>query len=275
MRRVILILIDGLRPDAITPSIMPSLDAFAHNYTLALRASTVRPSTTVAALASLATGVGPANHRLVEPGLGFLGRLGGLRPVARELGKGGIPVDVVSGELAMGAWPIAHALASAAGVRKVVSGGRTPLDAATATNHILLEGEEQAVFVYLPDCDRAGHAYGWMSTEYLKAASAVDVAVGRLTGWVEDALVMVLADHGGGGVRPDDHDEPHEINDHIPLVIGGVGATRRHQLTRPVSILDVPATLLWWFSRPIPPTYEGRPLTEALSQPARPVEVLA
>src|SRR6185437_13113920 len=70
-----------------------------------------------------------------------------------ELGKGGIPVDVVSGELAMGAWPIAQALASAAGVRKVVSGGRTPLDAATATNQILLEGEEQAVFVYLPDCD--------------------------------------------------------------------------------------------------------------------------
>lgn len=275
MRRVIVILIDGLRPDAITPSIMPSLDAFAHNYTLALRATTVRPSTTVAALASLATGVGPATHRLVEPGLGFLGRLGGLRPVAQELGKGGIPVDVVSGELAMGAWPIAQALASAAGVRKVVPGGRTPLDAATATNHILLEGEEQAVFVYLPDCDRAGHAYGWMSAEYLKAASAVDIAVGRLTGWVEDALVMVLADHGGGGVRPEDHDEPHEINDRIPLVIGGVGATRRHQLTRPVSILDVPATLLWWFSRPVPPTYEGRPLTEALSQPARPVEVLA
>lgn len=275
MRRVILMLIDGLRPDAITPSIMPSLDAFARSYTLALRATTVRPSTTVAALASLATGVGPATHRLVEPGLGFLGRLGGLRPVARELGRGGIPVDVVSGELAMGAWPIAQALASAAGVRKVVSGGRTPLDAAAAANQILLQGEEQAVFVYLPDCDRAGHAYGWMSTEYLRAASAVDVAVGRLTGWVEDALVMVLADHGGGGVRPDDHDEPHEVNDHIPLIVGGVGATRRHQLTRPISILDVPATLLWWFSRPIPPIYEGRPLTEALSQPARPVEVLA
>lgn len=275
MRRVILVLIDGLRPDAITPSIMPSLDAFAHNYTLALRARTVRPSTTVAALASLATGVGPANHRLVEPGLGFLGRLGSLRPVARELGKGGVATDVVSGELARGAWPVAQALAAAAGVRQVVSGGRTPADAAAAASQILLAGEEQVVFVYLPDCDRAGHAYGWMSPEYSKAAAAVDVAVGQLSSWVEDALVMVLADHGGGGVRPDDHDEPHEINDRIPLIIGGQGATRRHQLTRPVSLLDVPATLLWWFSRPIPPTYEGRPLTEALSQPSRPVEVLA
>jgi len=275
VRRVILVLIDGLRPDAITPSVMPSLDAFAHTYTLALRATTVRPSTTVAALASLATGVGPANHRLVEPGLGFLGKLGALRPVARELAKGGIPTDVVSGELARGAWPVAQALAAAAGVRRVIPGGRTPLDAAAAASQILLAGEEQAVFVYLPDCDRAGHAYGWMSPEYLKAAAEIDVAVGRLSGWVDDALLLFLADHGGGGVRPEDHDEPHPVNDHIPIIIGGVGATRRHQLTRPVSILDVPATLLWWYSRPIPPSYEGRPLAEALSQPARPVEVLA
>lgn len=275
MRRVILVLIDGLRPDAITPSVMPSLDAFSRNYTLALRAATVRPSTTVAALASLATGVGPASHRLVEPGLGFLGRLGGLRPVARELAKGGVATDVVTGELARGAWPVAQALAAAAGVRRVVPGGRTPHDAAAAASQILLAGEEQTVFVYLPDCDRAGHAFGWMSPEYLKAAAAVDVAVGRLATWVDEALVMVLADHGGGGIRTDDHDEPHPVNDHIPLIIGGLGATRRHQLTRPVSILDVPATLLWWYSRPIPTSYEGRPLTEALSQPARPVEVLA
>ena len=275
MRRVILVLIDGLRPDAITPSVMPSLNAFAHNFTLALRATTVRPSTTVAALASLATGVGPANHRLVEPGLGFLGKLGTLRPVARELARGGVATDVVCGELARGAWPVAQALAAAAGVRRLVPGGRAPHESATTASQILLAGEEQAVFVYLPDCDRAGHAYGWMSPEYLEAAAAVDVAVARLTTWEDEALLILLADHGGGGVRPEDHDEPHPVNDRIPVIIGGLGATRRHQLTRPVSILDVPATLLWWFGRPIPPSYEGRPLAEALSQPARPVEVFA
>ena len=84
-------------------------------------------------------------------------------------------------------------------------GGRTPQDAAAAASQILLAGEEQAVFVYLPDCDRAGHAFGWMSPEYLKAAAAVDVAVGRMATWVDEALLMILADHGGGGVRSDDH----------------------------------------------------------------------
>jgi len=59
MRRVVLVLADGLRPDAITPTDMPSLDALSRRFTTALRASTVRPSRTVAALASLATGVAP------------------------------------------------------------------------------------------------------------------------------------------------------------------------------------------------------------------------
>ncbi len=54
MRRVVLVLADGLRPDAITPGIMPSLDALGSAFTIALHARTVRPSTTVAALASLA-----------------------------------------------------------------------------------------------------------------------------------------------------------------------------------------------------------------------------
>ncbi len=94
MRRVVLVLADGLRPDAITATDMPSLDALARTYTMALRARTVRPSRTVAALASLATGVAPETHGLIEPGLGFLARLPALRPLARELSRGGVPSQV-------------------------------------------------------------------------------------------------------------------------------------------------------------------------------------
>jgi len=90
MRRVVLVLADGLRPDAITPTDMPSLDALSRSYTTALRATTIRPSRTVAALASLATGVAPKTHGLIEPGLGFLTRLPTLRPLARELTRGGV-----------------------------------------------------------------------------------------------------------------------------------------------------------------------------------------
>ncbi|HYR98709.1 MAG TPA: alkaline phosphatase family protein, partial [Gemmatimonadales bacterium] len=121
MRRLVIVLADGLRPDAASPSVMPSLDALGRVYTLARRARTVRPSTTVAALASLATGVGPDTHRLIEPGLQFVPRLHSSRPVSRVLARAGIPPDIVTADLGPAALPVARALASTAGARRLIA----------------------------------------------------------------------------------------------------------------------------------------------------------
>lgn len=270
MRRLVVVLADGLRPDAVSPSTMPSLDALGDAFTLALHARTVRPSATVAALASLATGVGPATHRLIEPGLRFLRRLGGIRPVAQVLGRAGIPSDIVTSDLGATTLPLAWALASTAGVRRLTAKGTRARETAATAHRVLGNGEARLLFLYLPDCDRAGHAHGWMSEPYLEAAREVDAAIGLLSSWVDDALFIVTADHGGGGVTSNDHDAPHPVNDHIPLVLAGPGVTRRHRLTRPISILDIPATVLWWFGVPVPDCYEGRPLSEAFVPLARP-----
>jgi len=263
MRRLVIVLADGLRPDAISPSVMPSLSALGEAFTLALHAHTVRPSATVAALASLATGVGPDAHRLIEPGLRFLPGLGSIRPVARVLADAGVPTDVVTGDLGPAALPVAWALASTAGVRRLVSKGDRARDTAQAAQRLLGQREERLLFLYLPDCDRMGHAYGWMSQPYLEAAAEIDAAIGLLSAWTDEITFVVTADHGGGGVFANEHDEPHPVNDHIPLVLAGPDVTRRHQLTRPISLLDVPATALWWFGATVPSCYEGRPLIEA------------
>ena len=275
MRRLVIVLADGLRPDAISPSVMPSLDALGRVYTLARRARTVRPSATVAALASLATGVGPDTHRLIEPGLEFLPRLYTIRPVSRVLARAGIPTDIVTADLGPAALPVAWALASTAGVRRLVAKGSRGRDTAAVAHRLLSQGEDRLLFVYLPDCDRAGHAHGWMSEPYLEAAAEVDAAVGLLSPWTDDTVFIVTADHGGGGVTANEHDEPHPVNDHIPLIVAGPGVTRRHQLTRAISLLDVPATVLWWFGVPVPDGYEGQPLAEAFARVSGPAPVPA
>jgi hypothetical protein len=275
MRRLVIVLADGLRPDAVTPSIMPSLDALGGAFTLARQARTIRPSATVPALASLATGVSPQTHQLTEPGLAFLAGLGSLRPVARELARGGVPVDIVTEELGPLALPIAWSLTATAGVRRLIARGVRARDTAAAAHRLLTQPEERLLFLYLPDCDRAGHAHGWMSDPYLAAAAEVDAAIGTLAEWTDRAVFIVTADHGGGGVRVDDHDEPHPVNDHIPLFVAGPGVTRRHQLTRAISLLDIPATVLWWFALPVPEGYEGRPLVEAFVRAPRTAPVAA
>jgi len=263
MRRVVIVLIDGLRPDAITPSVMPSLDALGAAYTLALRATTVRPSTTVAALTSLATGLAPATHGLPEPGLAFLPRLRSLRPVARELGRRGLPSQIVASALAPTERAVVGALAAAAGIGAVTAAGTNAKAVAFTSLRVAAAQLEGLLLVYINNCDRAGHAHGWMSRQYLAAAADVDIAIAALAEVVDDSLLIVLADHGGGGVTPRDHHEPHPVNDSIPLVLAGPDVTRQHRLTRPASLLDVPPTALWWLGVDVPVSYEGRPLTQA------------
>jgi type I phosphodiesterase/nucleotide pyrophosphatase len=272
MRRVVLVLADGLRPDAITPTDMPSLDALSRTYTTALRASTIRPSRTVAALASLATGVAPKTHGLIEPGLSFLARLPTLRPLARELTRGGVSSQVVASELLPAERAVLWALTKAAGLGKYRSSGLRAREVARAARGLAVTQSTGLVFVYLNDCDQAGHAHGWMSTQYRAAAAEVDAAIGVLAELCEHSLLIVMADHGGGGVSTHDHAEPHPVNDHIPLILAGPDVTRRHQLTRQVSLLDIPPTLLWWFGLDIPVCYEGRVLSQAFTRTVHPLE---
>lgn len=262
MRRIAVVLTDGLRPDALATGHMPSLNALAHDYTRAANARTVRPSATVAALASLATGVSPRTHGLIEPGLGFLSRLGRLRPLARELGRHRLPTAVVTTDIATTARPVASALTGFAGVGRLVGHGDRARDTALAAIDVLRELEAGLLFVYLPDCDRAGHAHGWMSEAYLAAAAELDVAIGRIAQAAEDTLLVFVSDHGGGGVIPTEHDDPHPTNDWIPMIFAGEGVQRRRVLADPVSLLDLPPTILWWLGAAVPPAYEGRVLRE-------------
>ena len=266
MRRVAIVLADGLRPDAISPTHMPSLDALSRTYTMALHAKTVRPSRTAAALTSLATGIAPASHGLIEPGLAFLGKLMGLRPLGRELERAGLPSHIVANEMNAAERAIVWTLVSAAGIGKFTARGRRARDVATAALDVARQQPNGVLFVYLNDADVAGHAHGWMSPQYMAAAAELDVAIGTLSGLADDSFLIVLADHGGGGVTAHDHAEPHPVNDRIPLILAGPGVTRRHQLTRSVSLLDIPPTVLWWSGVEVPASYEGRVVSQAFTR---------
>ncbi|BBK32005.1 putative AlkP superfamily pyrophosphatase or phosphodiesterase [Stella humosa] len=64
-RRVLLIVFDGLRPDMITPALMPHLDRFRDRSASFPLSRTVFPSETRVAVSSLVTGCPPGRHGLV------------------------------------------------------------------------------------------------------------------------------------------------------------------------------------------------------------------
>jgi hypothetical protein len=275
MARCVMLLVDGLRPDAIRPELAPSLHALAQDYTHAPHAFTVRPSATVAAMLALTTGVGPATHQLVEPGLATLRKLASLRPLPRVLAARRLSTVVVAGEIKSVEVPIARVLTSVAGVSRFVTTAGPARHVAAAALGRLRFVPDGLVLVYVNDCDRAGHTSGWMSEPYLDAVREVDAAVGQLRACAADSLFIVLSDHGGGGVEPTDHDTPHPINDRIPLILAGPRIRRRHVLREPVSLLDVPPTLLWSLGLEIPPEYEGTVLYDAFVAAPEAVDAVA
>src|SRR5262249_42248972 len=131
--RILVLVIDGLRPDAITPAHMPNLTAFAERAWQPPVASTVRPSITVAALSSLGTGVSPETHGLIDPSLDSLARLRQLRPLPAELTRIGVRTSVVAGELVPSTRFLVGGLLKLGGVERLIRSGTPPSRVAEAT----------------------------------------------------------------------------------------------------------------------------------------------
>src|SRR5262249_3931248 len=113
-------------------------------------------------------------------------------------------------------------------------------------------GPREFVVSYINDTDIAGHAWGWMSPAYLHAAATMDQALGQLEILLDepDTLILLTADHGGGGVLPRDHDHPHPVNDAIPIMMLGSRTIPSTSGAGPAHLLDLPATILHAFGAP-------------------------
>ncbi|MBC8079045.1 MAG: alkaline phosphatase family protein, partial [Gorillibacterium sp.] len=67
--------------------------------------------------------------------------------------------------------------------------------------------DSSLIFIVLDEVDNAGHAHGWYSPKYYRALEKVDKKVGmiedtlRQAGLLEDTLLLLVADHGGGTLR--------------------------------------------------------------------------
>lgn len=267
-RRIVLVIVDGLRPDVVTPATMPVLSELLARGWQARSATTVRPSVTVAALSSLASGVDPSSHGLLAPRLPSLGQLRNLRPLPQELRRLGVETTIILPALGPSARWITGALLRLGGIARLRRAPAAPAQLmAAALAHLAGNAGPEFVVVYLNDADLAGHTWGWMSPAYLRAVAAIDRAFEPLDGCPGDpeTLFIFTADHGGGGVHPTDHDAPHPLNDGIPLALVGGRIAPGQVGDEPVGLLDIPPTVLHGFGGTAPARYAGRVIHEAFT----------
>lgn len=266
VRRVVLVVLDGLRPDAIPRFQLPHLTALAGESAYTLLGRTVQPSVTACAMASLLTGAAPERHGLQSERFHLPKPKGALHPLPRHLAAHGLPTSAFLASMPLLFGSIARRIAAHAGVGQAKFSGRGALDILAAARPALRDQRRGLILLHWPDADRAGHAEGWMSESYGKAAWEMDAALGALVRAVDltdpETLFVALADHGGGGAVRTHHNSTHPLDTTIPIFLSG-GAVRRGELVTGATLLDVPATVCWALGLPQPESFAGRALLHA------------
>jgi type I phosphodiesterase/nucleotide pyrophosphatase len=260
-RRVLIVSIDGLRPDAILLAPMPNLIGLMQSGAFSLGARTVFPSITLVAHASMLTGMCPSKH-----GVDWNDYL-----PERGYAQG---VDL---------FDIAHA----AGLQTEMYVGKKKLkqitEPSSLDNFVVIDSDSAlmdrliadfpqnfgVLFVHLPDTDTAGHAYGWLSPEQLSSLQHTDEVLGRLLAELDarnlrsETLIIVTADHGGNGQG---HGSDSRENMTIPWIASGPGIQPKTLITL-VHTMDTAATAAFALGLDIPYEWDGVPVYEAFGLP--------
>src|SRR5579871_4728394 len=135
VRRVVLVVLDGLRPDAIDAFALTHVAQLAARGASTLDARTIAPSVTAAAMATLLTGQTPAHHGVVSDRFHIPRRRGPMDPLPRVLGAAGFPTSVFIGGLPPLYGGLASRIAKFLGIdhtRSAGAGAREILQQATA-----------------------------------------------------------------------------------------------------------------------------------------------
>ena len=264
-KQVILLVVDGLRPDALLQAHTPEVDGLVAQGAYTWQAQTVKPSVSLPCHCSMLFAVPPERH--------------GISSNVWTPPPSPVPslIEVVHqaglGTAAFYTWEPLRDLAPPGALdvayfrRLGDASGDSDLEIATTAAKYIAERGPSFTFVYLGATDEVGHRHGWMSEPYLRAVSQADRAIGLVreqvhaSDSVADTVMLVLADHGG---HDTDHSAglPEDLT--VPWIISGPGVRRGYRITDSVSIIDTAPTLAHLLGLSLPSEWSGQVIVEAL-----------
>jgi hypothetical protein len=230
--RAVVVLVDGLGAEQLR-------SRSGHARTLAsvfTRTSAIEsgfPTTTAAALATLATGVTPGQHGLV----GYTALDPANDRVVNQLSGWDDRLDPATWQLA----PTVFEQAGQRGVRSSAIGPKRYRDSGfsqavwrgaeyisaqtisdrleSAAEWLREPGDAGLLYVYVPELDMAAHAYGWESNEWISQLEDLDGAMRTFTSSLRPTDGVILtADHGVLDVPP----HAQVLIDTDPALVDGV-----------------------------------------------------
>ncbi len=266
-RKIVLIILDGCRPDGLAQADTPNIDALCRAGAYTWTAQSVRPSISLPTHMSMFRGVPPEKHGVTD---NVSTPSAALYPsvvdVARKAGRHTAMFydwEVLRDLNAPGSLNLSYYRAYRHGAGEATGAVVTDMAAA----YLAAEQPDLCV-IYMGNIDEIGHKYGWMSPQYLEAIAQGDRAVGKVLaaldgGGVRDQYALLIqADHGG---HERDHAAglPEDLT--IPWILSGPGVKQNHRIQTPVRIYDTAPTIAHLLDLPRPDLWEGQPIHDALA----------
>ena len=254
---VVLMTIDGLRPDAIDASVSPTLVGCMRAGASTMAGRSVDPSFTLPCFTSIFHAVPPSEHGVIRNEWHPLAYP--VRGLIDVLSDAGLRCSAVYN------W---EQLRDVSRPGKLVHSYYENTNADPLGDHgmadraieIISRGGSDFVFVYFGVVDTAGHEFGWMSDGYLEQVARTDAAAACvLNALPADSTVIILSDHGGHGFAHGS-DAPEDMT--IPFIVRGPSIRSGHTITEQVSLLDVSPTIAAMFGIDAEPEWQGRAIQE-------------
>lgn len=263
IQHVVLISIDGLRPDALLAADAPNLDKLIAQGAYSPNAQTVKISETLPSHASMLTGVVPEKHG-IQWGVPYIGWPGLSSPTLFSIAhQAGLSTAMVFGKQKLNYLVLPNS------VDELFGADVHDSEVKDQAIKFIGTGLPNILFIHFPDVDRVGHSYGWMSSYQLEAIAFVDGLIGQIVaaldkgGYLNSTLLIVTADHGGHGLR---HGDDSPIDRTIPWLAVGPGVPQGLTLTTHINTYDTAPTVLHALNLPIPADWDGKPILEIFSK---------
>jgi hypothetical protein len=266
--RVLIISIDGLRPDLALRAQTPTLRKLCSDGSYTFWAETTPEAYTLPCHVSMLTGASTEKHGVswneyIEqsysnvPTLFEVAHQAGYA-TAMASGKMKFIVFTKPGTLDYQYYPPVEPVSD--------------MDVAIQAVGFIRTHRPHVTFVHLPGVDTVGHESGWGSAQQIAAIKLADVAVERVLSVVREleldksTLIILTADHGGAA-------KAHLTNDprahFIPWIASGPGIRKNFdmsELSRLVRIVDTFATACAFLGLNPGKDNEGRAVLEMLQQ---------
>ena len=270
---IIVLGLDGLRPDAIESAKTPNLHRLIMDGTSTMNARAVYPTSSGANWSSMILGCGPDQHGIDNNGWTLENRK--IIPVAEknnayspsifDIIKDKYPDKRISAVLEW--YTIVNYFD--ASVPDTLIDVSSTIEAIDKIILEVVENNSMFVFSQIDHMDHAGHSLGYGTEKYNLEIESLDTEIGRLidslkeNGLYENTYIITLSDHGGIGFG---HGNKSIEEYTIPFIINGPGIKQGKSTSEIVYTFDVAAIIAHILDCKIPDYWIGTNINSAFGQ---------